>query len=233
MRPELLESFIELYRQEVEGIFRFHALRSADWISAQALTVETFFTAMQFYDPVKIGPGHKRIWLWQTALLVKEHQRRDIDGLSYSGDILPTQDQLAIYARAAQLSAALENAAPIERDALALHYAGDLVPEEIQDILAQDLERVHEWVARRGDPEQVRMVRSIRPVGYFYNHLEGELRKRAAMKANRRINLEGPLLWLARYRLRSVVMWFFRFVLLMGLTYLLLTAWNSYTRFPP
>ena len=233
MNPDLTGSFLELYREEVEGIFRFHALRCADWIAAQAFTVETFITAMQFYEPRKIGPGRKRVWLWRIALLAKERQHKDVDGLAYSGEMLPTQDQLGIYARAAQMSAGLESTPHNERDALAMFYAADLVPEEIQDILGQDLERVQEWIGRRADAEQIKLVHSMQPVGYFYNHLEGELRKRAQANTDRRFNMDGPLVWLARYRLRSVVMWFFRFALLLGLTYLLLAAWNSYTRFVP
>jgi DNA-directed RNA polymerase specialized sigma24 family protein len=233
MQPELSASFLELYHEEVEGVFRFHMVRCADWIAAQAFTVETFITAMRFYDPRKIGPGRKRVWLWRIALLAKERPQKGIDGLVYSGDLLPTQEQLGHYARAAQMSAEMESGPHNERDALALLYAGNLVPEEIQEILGEDLQRVEEWIGRRADAEQAKLVLGLRPVGYFYNHLEGDLRKRAETQSKRRFNLDGPQVWLARYRLRSLLMWVLRFVLLLGLSYLILNAWNSYTRFVP
>ena len=110
MKAELLESFLELYHEEMEGVFRFHSVRCADWITAQAYTVETFITALQFYDPLKIGPGRKRVWLWRIAFLAKERQLKGVDGLAYSGDLLPTQEQLASYVHTAQLNAQMASA---------------------------------------------------------------------------------------------------------------------------
>ena len=228
MKAELLESFLELYHEEMEGVFRFHSVRCADWITAQAYTVETFITALQFYDPLKIGPGRKRVWLWRIAFLAKERQLKGVDGLAYSGDLLPTQEQLASYVHTAQLNAQMASASQGEQDVLFLYYASDLVPEEIQEIIGEDLARVQDWLSRQAGEETLRLIRSLRPVGYFFNRLESELRKRAERSPRRGMSLDGPMVWLARYRLRSVLMWIFRFALLLALTYLLLRAWNAY-----
>jgi|GEM_PF-5270548 len=233
MHLALLESFLSLYHDENEGVFRFHLLRCADWIDAQALTVETFLAAQQYFDPRKIGPGQKRIWLWQLAMVAQERRRGQIDGLAYSGEVLPSQAQLAEYARAVRLTAEWESTPQAGKDLLALFYAADFVPEELQAILGFELERVQDLLNRMVNAEQGRLVRALKPVGYFYNHLEGELRQRASGRIPGGRFLDGPRFWLARYRLRSALMWVFRFALLIGLTYLLLIAWHSYTRFAP
>ena len=229
MKPDRLASFIELYREEVERVFRFHFSRSGDWALAQALTAETFFDAMRFYDPRRIGLGRKRIWLWRVAVLAHDRRASGLDGSALSGDLLPSQEQVAAYARAAKSAAVLENLPRIEADALALLWFADLLPEEISDILGQDVERLHGLFGHPIDPERRKLAHSLHPVGSFSQHLENDLRERAANQGAPVLSLESPLIWRARYQLRGFFTWSLRILLILVMLYLIIQAWSSFT----
>lgn len=73
-----LESFVSLYDQYAEKIYRFHYFRTNQRELAEDLTSQTFFKAMDKIKLFKERSGTFQSWLYQIArnLLIDEYRRR-------------------------------------------------------------------------------------------------------------------------------------------------------------
>lgn len=221
MKNELWAEYVDLYRAQVEAVFRYHLSRTGDWRLAQANTAETFLLFLGWFDAGLARSGLQRRILWRLALFVQERRLGRGDGERYSGDLLPGQTQLAEFAEAAKLSETWGRYPHQVADALALLHFGGLTPEEIGEQLGWKAERV------RALPRPAQIPSNQpRPVGFFIRRLEAELQDRKDRRPpGRKIEV---LLWQGGYRAGSLAAWGARVAALALVAVLAVSAWNSF-----
>lgn len=181
--PQLpVEAFIILAHNELEAVFRYHLARSGDWQAAQAFSAFTLDRALEEYDPVQAGRDPCG-WLFRRAVIAQARRRRGEVYASPDGSTLsPTQDQLAGFARTAELTDLWSRMARWEADGLALRYFAGLNTAEIAAALRRRPEEVEKLLIRRGNglAQPVEWISSLHPVGFFSGWVEKHLREQAA-----------------------------------------------------
>lgn len=195
MEPLNQYPFFTLYTGQVEAIFRYHLARSGDWTAAQSLTADTFFYALDGYNPRRLASGMEAIWLWKIAVTLQARRNPRADGMLYSGEAPPSQAQVGTFAETVQVTSQWQTLSRQQRDSLALFFFGGLSPEQVGQVVGGKGDRIREIAAQHGSSAFFELARAIHLVGYFQQRLENTLRERAGSLRQHGPRLENPFLW--------------------------------------
>lgn len=200
------KAFLDLYQANLLPVFRYHLLRCGDWQDAQAWTAETFLKAWRWFH--EQDGAVSRTWLFRIAVSVytglrHPHTLEPLEG----GSATPTQDQLAAYARVADLHEGWRRSPRRLQDAVALFLFAGLDIAEVSEVIGwradQTADRLAPFAAQHSDLRV--LAGEIAPVGYFAARLENEIVETVGRGERIRPGLRGPWAWWARYRAGPVL----------------------------
>ncbi len=223
----LNDTFLTLYRENVLPVFRYHLVRSGDWQEAQALTRETFRRAFPWFTQSQRNDGQTQAWLFSIAVWVQLHARRKLDVTEGSVDgILPHQEQVAAFVKAADISEMWSKLPVRTADALALFIFADLNLIDTAQVVGWsllDLQTRLSHLVEDQVPQRL-LAGSLQPVGFFIAQLEAELREMAQAHGGLQRRGAGPAFWRLSYRSGQVLGTSGRFVPLAFFVILLVAA---------
>lgn len=157
------DSFDEVYRRHVSGVYAFVAYRVCDTHAAEDLVQATFERALRAWHRFDPGRASERTWLFSIARnLIIDHWRRPREELSPNVEVQMDrrgghEDSSPEVSDA--LLTALATLSDRDREVVALRFGGDLSAAEIaaitdltlsnvQQILSRSLRRLRERVDR-------------------------------------------------------------------------------------
>jgi DNA-directed RNA polymerase specialized sigma24 family protein len=177
--------FLELYREFILPVYRFHLVRSGDWHQAQATTGATFLEALRWFDPALRGSREEKVWLFGIAAGMQ--MRRVRDGHSYTSEdvsIVPSQEQMAQFVKVSEVSENWRRLPRKQADAQAFALFAGLELNEVAEIIGWDIADVMEKIAGEvSEHNDLRILaNAIEPVGFFTRWLENEIREMGAQR---------------------------------------------------
>jgi RNA polymerase sigma-70 factor (ECF subfamily) len=140
-----VQAFAALYERHVDRVFRYLRARGADEDGAAELTSITFERALRHIDRYRPGGPGFAPWLLRIARNAsidagrRRHDRQiEPDHLASLADQAQSPEDAAIAAEERAMVRRLVAALPeVQRDALALRYAGDLSSREIAAVIGK------------------------------------------------------------------------------------------------
>ncbi len=144
--------FARFYESHVWRVYGFLAYRLRDHDVAEDLTQATFERALRAWARFDPSRASESTWLFSIARnLLIDHHRRDRGALMVPIDerMAPTTEgPEARYAVSDELTTALAELAPRDREVVALRFGGDLTGPEIAEMLGLTLANVQQIISR-------------------------------------------------------------------------------------
>ncbi len=153
-----MDSFLTLYDQHVEQVYRYHLARIGCPAEAEDLTAETFRAALEAYG--RLRPGEPpAAWLFGIARhKLLDHLRRvyrrekrllPLEAVHTQAAPGPLpEDAAAAHLEQERITAALSQLSGERGEALALHYYGGLPLVEVGHLLGKSEEAAKKLVQR-------------------------------------------------------------------------------------
>lgn len=228
------DQLIGLVRSEALSIFRYHLAQTGDWQEAEALTTETFILAQDWFSSRPSIVGRCKIWLYRLSVGLHGGNFRVNSQVDESDELIsPTQEQLAQFARVAEINEQWNDLPRKVRDARGLLLFAGLDPVEIADIIGWDFQTAMDVLGHFSSETQgLRLLtQNIQPVGFYLGHLERKLQERRSTR-KRWLRIGSPRLWWMRYRFGRVVSLIFQLLPILLVAGLLLWAFDVFTVTP-
>ena len=148
------EDFERLYEQHAAALFGFLAYRTGNRALAEDLVAEAFERALRARRRFDRRRASEKTWLYTIALnCLRDHLRRDaaetraVERATVGAGDDSNPGVEAVEARD-QIGRALQALSDEEREAIALHYGGDLTMPEIARLTGEPLTTVQGRIYR-------------------------------------------------------------------------------------
>jgi len=146
--PVLRSAFAQVYRENVDTVYRYLLARVGCEADAQDLTEQTFVSALNGFASFR---GESRVGIWLLGIArhkladhLRKHYRERVassialdDAERFPADDPTPDDQIAFQLQIERASAALKVIAPDRAEALALHFFGGLSTGEVALVMGR------------------------------------------------------------------------------------------------
>ncbi len=128
----------------IEPVYRYHLVRSENYLEAQAFTIYTFRQAMKWRQP---DPDKERVRVMTIARYQQAHGKRQ-HLLIPADQTPPEQEEVQLREQVGRLADAWRKIPRNQADAMALHYFGSLSLAETGEVLGKNAEEIQDLISQ-------------------------------------------------------------------------------------
>ncbi len=148
-------SFIRLYQDHLNAVYRYHLAHTGNVQDAQDLTSESFRAALEGFDAYRAELGSPLAWLMGIArhklydYLRRSHPASRLEEVDQQPDPVSSPEEVVLHGlEMGRLSQALAHISADRREALALHFIAGLTLAETAQVMHRGEDAVKKLVQR-------------------------------------------------------------------------------------